>query len=326
MGNKPRMSVSMDLDNKWSYLKTHGSDKWVDYPSYFDIVVPRILDFLERRNIKITFFIVGQDAELQRNKKALQMLSAAGHEIANHSFKHEPRLHQYSKQELNDELEQAENSIEAATGVKTRGFRGPGFSISKSTLEVLEERGYDYDASTFPSITNPLARAYFFSKSNLSEEQKMQQKALYGTFSDAFRPIKPYRWQLESGQLLELPVTTMPLLRTPIHFTYLVFLAEISTSLARLYLQFAILMCRSTKTEPSLLLHPLEFLGKEDDKDLGFFPAMDMPLRKKLELMDGFFDLLQKSFTPLTMNEMVSALNRVESLRSYEPKFIQDGG
>lgn len=324
MGYKRRMSVSMDLDNKWSYLKTHGSDKWVDYPSYFDVVVPRILDFLDRRNIKITFFIVGQDAELEKNKKALQMLSAAGHEIANHSFKHDPWLHQYSKQELNDELEKAENSIEAATGVKTRGFRGPGFSVSTSTLEVLKNRGYDYDASTFPSIINPLARAYFLAKSNLSKEQKIQQRALYGTFSDAFRPIRPYRWQLKSDQLLELPVTTMPLLRTPIHFTYLVYLAKYSTFLARLYLRLAILMCRSTKTEPSILLHPLEFLGKEDDNDLGFFPAMDMPLQKKLDLMDDFFDSLQKSFTPVTMNEMVSQLNAKESLPSYVPKFIQD--
>ena len=59
---KRKMSLSLDLDNKWSYLKTHGSDKWKGFPSYLDVVVPRILDFLDERDIRITFFVVGQDA------------------------------------------------------------------------------------------------------------------------------------------------------------------------------------------------------------------------------------------------------------------------
>ena len=67
-----RMSLSLDLDNKWSYLKTHGSERWVEYPSYLDIVVPRILEFLDARDIKITFFIVGQDAALEKNHAALK--------------------------------------------------------------------------------------------------------------------------------------------------------------------------------------------------------------------------------------------------------------
>ena len=29
MGNRLKMSLPLDLDNKWSYLKTHGSDAWV---------------------------------------------------------------------------------------------------------------------------------------------------------------------------------------------------------------------------------------------------------------------------------------------------------
>jgi len=206
MNNKPVMSLSLDLDNQWTYMKTHGDPDWKELPSYLDIVVPRILEFLKRRDIKITFFVVGQDAVLEKNHEALGQLRAAGHEIANHSFHHEPWLHLYSREKLEDELARAEDAIESATGVRVKGFRGPGFSLSTSTLNVLQARGYEYDATSFPNVLNPLARAYFFSKSRLSDEEKQQRKALFGTFSDAKRPVKPYRWSLDQGELLELPV------------------------------------------------------------------------------------------------------------------------
>ena len=234
MSTKMRMSLSLDLDNKWSYLKTHGSERWVEYPSYLDIVVPRILEFLDARDIKITFFIVGQDAALEKNHAALKMIADAGHEIASHSFNHEPWLHLYSREELHDELKRAEVAIQDATGASVNGFRGPGFSISATTLSVLQQRGYEYDATAFPNILNPLARAYFFARSNLSDEEKERRKALFGSFSDAFRPVKPYRWRLQAGDLLELPVTTMPLFKTPIHFSYLISLASFSRTVALL--------------------------------------------------------------------------------------------
>ena len=90
---KPIASLSLDLDNKWSYLKTHGDPGWEDFPSYLDTVVPRVLRFLEERSLTITFFVVGQDAALERNHDALTALAAAGHEIGNHSFSHEPWFH-----------------------------------------------------------------------------------------------------------------------------------------------------------------------------------------------------------------------------------------
>jgi len=40
-------------------------------------------------------------------------------------------------------------------------------------------------------------------------------------------------------------------------------------------------------TQPSILLHPLDFLGREDAPELGFFPAMGLPAEKKLRLVDG---------------------------------------
>jgi peptidoglycan/xylan/chitin deacetylase (PgdA/CDA1 family) len=216
---KPYASLSLDLDNQWAYMKTHGDAGWQSYPSYFDAVVPRILEFLAARRLTITFFIVGQDAALPANRASLASIAAAGHEIGNHSFNHEPWLHLYSAQELDRELFRAEEAIEAATGVRPRGFRGPGFSLSEETLEALVRRGYDYDATVFPNLLNPLARAYLFSTSRLTDEQKKQRSALFGTWKDAFRPVRPFQWRLAAGRLLEIPVTTLPLFKVPMHLS-----------------------------------------------------------------------------------------------------------
>jgi len=299
----PYASLSLDLDNQWSYMKTHGDAGWQSYPSYLDAVVPRILEFLAARRLTITFFIVGQDAALPKNRAALAAIAAAGHEIGNHSFRHEPWLHLYSPAELDDELLRAEQAIEAATGVRTRGFRGPGFSLSEGTLEALCRRGYDYDATIFPNVLNPLARAYLFSTSKLTEEENRQRSALFGTWKDALRPVRPFQWRLSAGTLLEIPVTTLPVLKVPMHLSYLIFLAKFSRAAARAYLRFALAACRMTGTQPSILLHPLDFMGGEDCPPLAFFPGMDIERGLKLEIVGELFDILAGNRELVTMGE-----------------------
>ena len=107
--SKPTASLSLDLDNKWSYMKTHGDPGWSQHPSYLDVVVPRSLEMLQELGIAITYFVVGQDAAIEANHGALKSISDAGHEIGNHSFHHEPWLHLYSEEKLKDELTQAQD-------------------------------------------------------------------------------------------------------------------------------------------------------------------------------------------------------------------------
>jgi hypothetical protein len=293
---KPVASLSLDLDNEWSYLKTRGESSWETMPSYLDIVVPRVLEILKRRGLKITFFVVGQDAELEKNRRALRMLADHGHEIGNHSYRHEPWLHLYSEADLEQELATAEMHIEAATGVRPNVFRGPGFSLSETTLRVLRRRGYRYDASTFPTFLGPLARAYYFMTARLSKEEREKRDKLFGSWREGFRPLRPYQWQLPEGTLLEIPVTTMPLFRVPIHLSYVLYLHVFSPWLARLYFEFALRMCRLAGQEPSILLHPLDFLGKEDVPSLAFFPGMNLPASSKLACVEHCFDRLQALF------------------------------
>ncbi len=297
---KPAASISLDLDNLWSYLKTQGAPGWQSYPSYLDKVVPRILETLDRCGQRITFFIVGQDATMESNRAALKSIAAAGHEIANHSFMHEPWLHLYSREQLHQEIRDAETAIAAVTGKTTRGFRGPGFSTSPLVREVLAECGYAYDASIFPSALGPVARLFFFLNSKLSAEEKAQRKGLYGKFSDAFGTLKPFVW--ENG-LVEVPVTTMPLLRLPVHTTYLMFLAQKSEWLAKFYWNTAVTLCRVRDVAPSLLLHPTDFLDDQDVPAMSFFPGMKMPAAKKIALVEHTIRSLQQHWQVGTMSE-----------------------
>jgi len=300
---KPIASLSLDLDNKWSYMKTHGDAGWDTFPSYFDILVPRVLELLRSQGLKITFFVVGQDAALEQNAAALKQIAAAGHEIGNHSFHHEPWLHLYSDKELEAELRTAQEAIEKVTGFRPMGFRGPGFSFSAATLTTLKRLDYQYDASTFPTFLGPLARLYYFMKSNLSKAELKTRKALFGKFSDGFRPLKPYRWKTGAGELTEIPVTTMPLFKVPIHASYVLYLSCYSAGLAMFYFRCALLLCRLTGTQPSILLHPLDFLGGDDERDLSFFPAMNLPGAKKMALMGRILGMLQEQFEVVPMGE-----------------------
>jgi hypothetical protein len=305
---KPLASLSLDLDDKWSYLKTHGDSKWERLPSYLDIVVPRVLGLLAELRLTITWFIVGQDAARDRNRNVLRAIVDSGHEIGNHSFHHEPWLHLYSRKRIVDEFIRSEEAIESATDVRTYGFRGPGYSLSESVLDTLIERGYRYDASTFPTYLGPLARAYYFMTAKLTPAERKRRAKLFGTLSDGNRPLKPYRWRTTAGTIIEIPVTTLPMAKVPLHLSYLLYLGRFSRFAARCYFHSAMALCRSANVEPSILLHPLDFLGCDDDSDLGFFPAMDRPALWKLDLVREVLDGLIRHFDVLPMGRYTELL------------------
>ncbi|MBN3888826.1 MAG: polysaccharide deacetylase family protein [Nostoc sp. JL31] len=301
--NKPIASLSLDLDNIWSYLKNQGAPGWETYPSYLDIAVPRFLDILKQWDLTITVFIVGQDAALEKNTKPIQAIASAGHEIGNHSFYHDPWLHLYSENEIEEEVALAEEHIKRVTHQHPIGFRGPGYSFSPAVLKVLARRGYEYDASTFPTFLGPIARAYYLITCKLSKEERKKREALFGGFKEGLQPLKPYKWQLDKDKLTEIPVTTMPIFKVPIHFSYIMFLSTFSSEVALLYLRIALWLCKVTRVQPSLLLHPTDFVSQEDVPELSFFPGMSIPTYKKLAIVNKSLEIISSQFNVLTVGQ-----------------------
>ncbi len=307
--------LSIDLDNKWSYLKTHGDVEWTSYPSYLDAVVPHVLEVLRKYQLTITFFVVGQDAALDANQDAFSKIVQAGHEIGNHSFHHEPWLQRYSRSQLETEFDLAEAAMRRITPQKLVGFRGPGYSLSTDVLEILSDRGYLYDCSTLPTFIGPAARAYYFLRSRLTREQVEDRKQLFGSIKDGFRRLRPYRWKTGNGTILEIPVSTIPALRTPFHFSYLLYLAQYSEELATAYFRCALWLCKLSGLGPSMLLHPLDFLGKDDVKGLEFFPAMNMLGEQKRQFMSRMLGIYVRSFRVMNMASRARILSASNDLR-----------
>jgi peptidoglycan-N-acetylglucosamine deacetylase len=297
-------SLSLDLDNEWAYLMTHGNDAWRSYPSYLSTVVPRVLSVLDRLGLRISFFVVGGDAARKENHEPIRSLAAAGHEIGNHSFRHQPWLHLYSKQEIRDEFARTEDALGEVTGQHTIGFRGPGYSLSPDVLDVLVERGYHYDASTLPTFIGPVSRAFYFRSAQLTEQQRAERSLLFGSWKEGLRPLKPYEWTTNNGgSMLEIPVTVLPGGRVPIHISYLLYLAAVRPEAATAYFAAALRTCKLAGVQPSILLHPLDFLGADDVSTLSFFPAMSLGGVRKTELVEGFLRQLSSAFRVVTMEE-----------------------
>jgi hypothetical protein len=114
--------------------------------------------------------------------------------------------------------------------------------------------------------------------------------------------------------LTEIPVTTLPVFKTPIHASYVIYLSTFSKTLAKAYWRTALEMCRLTGTQLSLLLHPLDFLSGDDAPELKFFPAMNLPVGKKLEFVGEILESFAKSFALVNMRRHAQAAAEEQDL------------
>lgn len=300
-------------------MKTYGETGWERFPSYFDTFIPMVLDILDDLDLKITFFIVGQDAAIEKNRDFLRMLTERGHEVGNHSFHHEPWLHLYPKHKVKKEVSKTEEYIHRITGKQPIGFRGPGFSWSKDLLQFLANNGYLYDSTTLPTYLGPLARAYYFRNPNLSQEEKEKRHEILGGIGEGMRPVKPYYWNLSSGdELLEIPITTIPFFKIPFHMSYLIFLSRFSVNFMFLYLRIALLMCRLSKTDLNFIVHPTDLLDCDQVPEMHFFPGMEYKAKSKLRVFYLVINELSKHYSLTNLRNHAEFILKNGNLRAIE--------
>ncbi|MEO1616390.1 MAG: polysaccharide deacetylase family protein [Planctomycetota bacterium] len=327
-------SLSLDFDNKWAYLRAAGREDWEQSSSYLPVVAQRMVDLLGELELPLTVFVVGRDLERDgdiRAAEAFQRLPRA--EYCNHSTNHLPWMHTLSDAEIHDEIKTTHDRIEDQLGQRPRGFRGPGFSCPPEVLRVLQSLDYTYDASIFPTSIAPIARAVFLARTQLKGAEKERAKKLYGGFASLRQPNRPFQRAVDDQSLWEVPVTVMPWTRLPIHFSYLTFLASFSVLAAKAYFRAALRLCRITRTPPSLLLHPPDFMGREDDSDMAYFPGMKVSRNEKLEFVRWALTHYSKSFTVVTMIDQLSSADssipagrrRIPSVTGNQPDAVDDG-
>lgn len=99
------------------------------------IYTPRILDILDKYNIKATFFIIGINAKNYQD--TLKEIVKRGHEIGNHSFSH-TILKDKSASKIIAEVEECRRTIYEISGENTVIFRPPGGLMAKLNSEDAE--------------------------------------------------------------------------------------------------------------------------------------------------------------------------------------------
>jgi peptidoglycan-N-acetylglucosamine deacetylase len=98
---------------------------------------PRLLDILKQRNIKATFFMIGQNAE--RNPAIVKRILAEGHEIGNHSWTH-PQLSKLSDDRVTEEINKTQNAIKDASGYTPVLMRPPYGAITARQKDWIEKQ------------------------------------------------------------------------------------------------------------------------------------------------------------------------------------------
>lgn len=97
-----------------------------------------ILEILEEESISCTFFFVGNFAEA--NPEAVRKIYNKGHEIGNHSMKHNDPVKQEFPEILSD-INACNELLFSLTGEKPTLYRAPSGSYDNKTLEAAENLG-----------------------------------------------------------------------------------------------------------------------------------------------------------------------------------------
>jgi peptidoglycan/xylan/chitin deacetylase (PgdA/CDA1 family) len=127
--NKPATWFSVNVDGPYIAMT------FDDGPS--PETTPRLLDILKQRNIKATFFMIGQNAE--RNPAIVKRILAEGHEIGNHSWTH-PQLSKLPDDRVTEEINKTQSAIKDASGYTPVLMRPPYGAITARQKEWIEKQ------------------------------------------------------------------------------------------------------------------------------------------------------------------------------------------
>lgn len=181
---RTRNAFSVDVEDYFQVLAFESvisREHWPRYELRVRRNVELILDLMDERRVKGTFFILAWIAE--REPEMVRQIAARGHEIASHGCMHD-RVTTLTPEKFAQDLRTSKSLLEDLSGSEVIGYRAPSYSINATNpwaLPAIAEAGYRYSSSIYPG-----------------------KHDLYG-MPDAPRfPYKP----LGEG-LLEIPITTV---------------------------------------------------------------------------------------------------------------------
>lgn len=141
--------LTFDIE-EWYIEKAFRGGRQSRYQQ-FDETLGKVLDMLDEKGIKATFFCVGQLAA--EFPDVVKKIASKGHEVGCHSNIH-TWLDKMTEKELQHDTEEALKALEDVAGQKVISYRAPAFSITtknKWAVNVLAACGIENDASIYPT-------------------------------------------------------------------------------------------------------------------------------------------------------------------------------
>lgn len=114
-----------------------------------------LIDILKKYNVKTTFFVVG--AWVDKYPESVKALTAAGHEVCNHSNTH-PHMPRLSQTEMTAQVTSCNEKIKAITGVSPILFRPPYGDYNNAvvnTVNGLKMYPIQWDVDTLDTRVKP---------------------------------------------------------------------------------------------------------------------------------------------------------------------------
>ena len=145
-------TTSYAKDGEEVFIKNGSREKKLIALTFDDGPHPKetdkVLDVLNKYNVKATFFIAGKHAKWYTNP--LIRASKEGHEIGNHTFNH-PDISNLSLSQIEEEIVKCEDTLVEITGKKPTLFRPPYGSYKRSDLEEVAKK-HDYKIILWTTI------------------------------------------------------------------------------------------------------------------------------------------------------------------------------
>ena len=146
-------SFTVDLEDWFQGLTSTNKhpDRWGSLEARVEANTDRLLALLAEYDVRATFFVLGQVAD--QYPDMIRRIDAAGHEIGAHGYSH-LKVNHLTPERFAEEVDRALESLTRLTRQSIAGHRAPYFSINGQSLwalEVLRDKGFQYDASFFPT-------------------------------------------------------------------------------------------------------------------------------------------------------------------------------
>jgi len=260
--------VTLDLENDWYF----------DEPGYDHLTFEYIDDYIELiqdLDIPVTFFVVGKTIE--RFPDVIDKLDAELEcEFHLHSYQHDTS----KSYDFRTEIQRGKEAFESHFGYEPMGYRAPQGNIEPHEFEILEEEGFLFDSSVFPSYRP-------------------------GVYNNLNAPLKPYVPD-PVDNLLEVPIGATPLTRIPAAHSYL-------KLLGRPYLAY---LSKCSLPDPlvyNVHLHDLYRTDSHDQLSTVKRFIYDRNMRRSETLFETVIELInERDYEPIMISNIVAEMNREE--------------